>query len=185
MTATDTREAPATVADDIRRAASEVRHVDPAEIARQRRLGWPEIHPEDFCHRCGNRNLSWYVDSDLWNRVMRGPDGDDRHNVVCPPCFARLAAEIGVDCTWELVPDGRTFADSEAALRALLPADQCAFCPDRRTVGWYFDDVDDDGNPVTSTVCIDCLRKALTGLVGRSPTAAGRHRRDAAADGGV
>jgi hypothetical protein len=26
---------------------------DPAEIAAQRNLGWPDFHPEDYCHRCG------------------------------------------------------------------------------------------------------------------------------------
>ncbi len=27
---------------------------DPTAIAEQRTKGWPDFHPEDFCHRCGH-----------------------------------------------------------------------------------------------------------------------------------
>lgn len=65
------------------------------------RVPWPcptadaaNVHPEDYCHRCGGRNLSWWCDSDLWNAVMR-PDGQGSpwlwNEIICPQCFADLA----------------------------------------------------------------------------------------------
>ena len=62
-------------------------------IDEQRRDGWPDIHPEDFCHRCGGRNISWHIDSDVWNAVMRpeGPDSPWRWNeIICPACFSEM-----------------------------------------------------------------------------------------------
>ncbi len=44
----------------------------PEEIVRQRQLGWPDFHPEDFCHRCGRRNPVWYADAALWNEGTAG-----------------------------------------------------------------------------------------------------------------
>lgn len=72
-----------------------------AEIYRQRSLGWPDFHPEDYCHRCGARNLkSWAVDSACWNAA--GIDG--RWNeIICPQCFAELWQEAtGIRVTWWL-----------------------------------------------------------------------------------
>jgi hypothetical protein len=74
---------------------------------RQRRDGWPDIHPEDYCHRCGGPNVSWFVDSPVWNAVMR-PDGPDSpwrwQEIICPPCFIELAG----GGTWELKPSHGT-----------------------------------------------------------------------------
>ena len=61
------------------------------EIQDQRAKGWTDFHPEDFCHRCGGRNLSWWIDNDAWNAVMRpeGPDSPWQWNeIICPACFA-------------------------------------------------------------------------------------------------
>lgn len=77
-------------------------------IQEQRAAGWPNIHPEDHCHRCGNRNLSWWVDSTIWEAAMVDAftpfDG-----IVCPSCFAAIWAETWPDTTWELrlSPDTR------------------------------------------------------------------------------
>jgi hypothetical protein len=64
-----------------------------AYIDQQRRDGWPDIHPEDFCHRCAGRNISWHIASDVWNAVMR-PEGADSpwrwSEIICPACFAEL-----------------------------------------------------------------------------------------------
>jgi len=38
------------------------RDLDAADIAAQRGSGWPNFHPEDFCHRCGCQNVSWYIE---------------------------------------------------------------------------------------------------------------------------
>jgi ribosomal protein L40E len=61
------------------------------EINRQRSIGWPDFHPEDYCHRCGARNVSsWAVDADEWRTA--GIDG--RWNeIICPQCFAELWQE--------------------------------------------------------------------------------------------
>ncbi|GAG96755.1 unnamed protein product, partial [marine sediment metagenome] len=27
-------------------------------------------HPEDYCHICGGKNIVWFADNDLWNKVV-------------------------------------------------------------------------------------------------------------------
>lgn len=76
--------------------------VAPDEIERQRQRGWPDFHPEDFCHRCGRPNCSWWAASDAWNvataNVERG-----RLTVLCPPCFMTLwHEETGLRVSWEV-----------------------------------------------------------------------------------
>lgn len=58
-------------------------------------------HPEDFCQRCGGRNIIWNVDSDRYNTAV------NRSEIVCPTCFV-LAHEsaTGMRCVWTLAPDG-------------------------------------------------------------------------------
>lgn len=73
------------------------------EIDRERTLGWPNFHPEDFCHRCGGRNIySWHAPNDVWNRVV----GDRWNGIVCPQCFTELAREVGVEPTVWVLRDG-------------------------------------------------------------------------------
>lgn len=74
------------------------------EIKRQRDLGWPDFHPEDFCHHCGGRNVpSWFVDSDRFNTAF-----GQQHpysGIVCPGCFVDAHEKAtGLTTTWELVP---------------------------------------------------------------------------------
>lgn len=79
-----------------------------SEIDEQRELGWPDFHPEDYCHKCGNRNIpSWYVDSDRFNLAF-GPAAEHPYNgIVCPPCFVLAHEEAtGLKATWKLVPEG-------------------------------------------------------------------------------
>lgn len=47
-------------------------------------------HPESFCDECGGKNITWYADNDLWNKVM-----GDRGAIVCPLCFAKIAEATG------------------------------------------------------------------------------------------
>lgn len=65
-----------------------------ADFDAQHDTGWPDFHPEDYCHRCGMPNISWHVDSDVWNLVMR-PDGHEAawqwDEIICPVCFVQLA----------------------------------------------------------------------------------------------
>jgi hypothetical protein len=77
-----------------------------AEIDEQRANGWPDFHPEDYCHRCGGRNVSsWFVDSDRFNAAL-GPSGNHPFNgIVCPGCFVELhEAATGLHTTWKLEP---------------------------------------------------------------------------------
>ncbi len=71
-------------------------------IKEQRRLGWPDIHPEDYCHECGRPNITWFAQNDLWNRVM-----SERGCIVCPICFVKKAEEQGIaprtEGSWELI----------------------------------------------------------------------------------
>lgn len=85
--------------------------VELSEIDNQRTLGWIDFHPEDFCHRCGNRNLeSWSAPSWWWNRVWAdsAEDEDDYQGIVCPQCFNELAAQSGLSPTWRIEPDMAT-----------------------------------------------------------------------------
>lgn len=79
-------------------------------------------HPEGTCGRCGGPNVSWHAPSPLWNAVMRETGNEGRYGgIVCPLCFAALAAEAGiarhvrVDAAPALValpthsPDGRAW----------------------------------------------------------------------------
>lgn len=55
-------------------------------------------HPEAICQRCGGPNPIWHAPSDLWNRVMGGPNG-----IVCPTCFILLSVPHGLGLAlWNL-----------------------------------------------------------------------------------
>ncbi len=76
-----------------------------AKIAEQRSRGWPDFHPEAFCHRCGRPNLwSWYVDDTEWQVAV-----SDTARILCPQCFVALWKEMtGFEGTWELRLDPLT-----------------------------------------------------------------------------
>lgn len=76
------------------------------EIDAQRALGWPDFHPEEYCHRCGGKNVwSWHVDSDRFNTAMGPPAEHQWNGIVCPGCFVELhEAATGMRCSWTLVP---------------------------------------------------------------------------------
>lgn len=68
--------------------------VDPEWIKEQRNLGWPDMHPEDFCHKCGapNPNWSapmaeWLIATEKW-RTETGKEG-----ICCPKCFQDMYSE--------------------------------------------------------------------------------------------
>jgi hypothetical protein len=77
-----------------------------ATMAAQRAAGWPDWHPEDYCHRCGGLNPSWCVDSDRFNAAMGKPAEHRWNGIVCPGCFVELhEAATGLTASWRLVPD--------------------------------------------------------------------------------
>lgn len=71
-----------------------VQAVLPSEIVRQRQLGWPDFHPEDFCHICGRRNPVWSAPPAEWNALVDGHGG-----IFCPSCFAQMYESVhGPQC---------------------------------------------------------------------------------------
>jgi hypothetical protein len=69
----------------------------PGEIERQRELGWSEFHPEDYCHRCGGRNIVWFVKNPIWNAAA------EQHLILCPSCLVIAHEEAtGEKHVWEL-----------------------------------------------------------------------------------
>jgi hypothetical protein len=63
-----------------------------ADFDDQQTKGWTDFHPEDYCHRCGHPNPTWWVDGDVWDYVMRDTDGNQRWDgIVCPTCFDEVA----------------------------------------------------------------------------------------------
>lgn len=77
------------------------------DIVDQRATGWPDWHPEDYCHRCGHENVSWWTARETWDPVMR--DGDPAgwgpwEEIVCIPCFIELA-ELTGPRSWRIVRD--------------------------------------------------------------------------------
>lgn len=79
--------------------------VTPELIDEQRAKGWVDFHPEDYCHRCGNPNVSsWWVDPYEWKLVY-----PDESPIVCPPCFvAAWEKAAGGRVSWELRVDPST-----------------------------------------------------------------------------
>jgi hypothetical protein len=94
------------------------------ELADQHEAGWVDFHPEDFCHRCGNRNVSWAADSDVWGSVMGGDD--PWHGIICMPCFTELRALVHGESGWSIVYDENgtvrlnPHTDGSDALRELI-----------------------------------------------------------------
>ena len=75
-------------------------------------------HPENYCHLCGGKNISWYVDNELWNEVTKSeviPGG-----ICCPLCFVKLAEKKGIKPTaWRLSREGDSPREIELQLRVV------------------------------------------------------------------
>lgn len=62
--------------------------VSPKWIEQQRRDGWPNMHPEDFCHLCGLRNPTWFVSRKDWLiATTKWAAETGREGICCPTCF--------------------------------------------------------------------------------------------------
>lgn len=72
------------------------------EIDRQRSLGWPDFHPEDYCHRCGCRNVEcWFTPQDSWAEATL--IGRQWNHIICPACFTKLhEMSTGHRQIWEI-----------------------------------------------------------------------------------
>lgn len=78
--------------------------INPATILEQREAGWPDIHPEDYCHKCGTRNMLWFACRDDWlTATTAWAEETGREGICCPQCFADMHKEAtGVDIIWEI-----------------------------------------------------------------------------------
>lgn len=93
-------------------------------IERQRENGWPDFHPEDFCHRCGRRNPVWVTDAGEWE-FATGHMPRGVLTILCPSCFAAAHEAAGGErVCWELTD----FADSGPAITPEQAADDARLC---------------------------------------------------------
>lgn len=86
-------------------------------IEREREAGWPTIHPEDYCHRCGARNTSWWASAEDW-KVATGQWAADtgREGICCPRCFVEMyEQQTGEITIWELRKSHSRSPKSESA----------------------------------------------------------------------
>jgi hypothetical protein len=105
-------------AEKFDRMLAEVRgdSVTPQQIEEQRAKGWPDFHPETYCHRCGRRNVqSWTAPSNLWNEAV-GSEGD----IICPPCLDQMSARSRH--WWFMDDDALAEVRREAAEKAVKQA---------------------------------------------------------------
>jgi len=95
-------------------AASQAEHdgPTPGQISEQREKGWPDFHPEDYCHECAAPNPGWFTPD--WLEAFPGHGG-----IVCPRCFA-LRADPDKLSTWILTRYTRHDEDSQDRLAAFL-----------------------------------------------------------------
>jgi hypothetical protein len=66
--------------------------------------GWPNIHPEDYCQRCLNRNITWTIASDRFNLAVKAL-GLRSTSIICIACFVEGHMKAtGLRCSWTISP---------------------------------------------------------------------------------
>src|SRR5690606_34436776 len=83
-------------------------YIETGQLPTQKELGWPGFHPEDFCHRCGIRNVSWSVGSDLWSHIMGPEETIKWDGIICVACFSELFEIQYPKISWKLEPNYNT-----------------------------------------------------------------------------
>lgn len=80
--------------------------VDPDWIKKQREQGWPDMHPEDYCHRCGNVNPSWFTTRGDWlAATSKWAAETGREGICCPQCFEEMFNEAtGSKISLQIIP---------------------------------------------------------------------------------
>lgn len=79
-------------------SAGSTLHVAAVERLRDKVAGVAAPTPDPrelLCMICNRDYPVWCAPNDLWNRVVRLPDGSDRWQFLCPNCFAVKAEECG------------------------------------------------------------------------------------------
>lgn len=70
-------------------------NVDPLYIVEQRESGWPDIHPEDYCHMCGRENPLWYAERDAWQQATKKwSEITGQEGICCPTCFLKMFSDV-------------------------------------------------------------------------------------------
>lgn len=68
--------------------------VDPLWIEKQREQGWPDMYPEEFCHKCGIRNFTWVASREDWLIATSAwAKETGREGICCPACFLDMYEE--------------------------------------------------------------------------------------------
>lgn len=84
---------------------------------------------EGLCMECGKEHPVWFADNELWNEVVRRPDGSDRWPFLCPTCFTVKSVEAGVDPIFRLTaavpenPDNKGVSLMDSSEGPLRPQD--------------------------------------------------------------
>ena len=79
--------------------------VIPGEIIRQRSLGWPDFHPETFCHLCGRRNINWWTHGPEWLEATSDLPRKELE-ILCPVCFVNEHERVtGHRFAWHMERD--------------------------------------------------------------------------------
>jgi len=95
----------------------EATSVTPDEIRQQRTLGWPDFHPETYCHECGRPNIrAWH--SPEWVQLTGSHSG-----ILCPVCFAALDPDAIWCIRRHVEPDADLVNDLAALLRVVAGSD--------------------------------------------------------------
>lgn len=77
-------------------------------------------HPENYCHLCGGKNINWYADNELWNRVVDSPA-----MIICPICFVKMAEQKNVKPTsWRISQEGDAPEVNQLRLKAVNLSEQ-------------------------------------------------------------
>jgi len=113
-----------------------------------------KTHPEDFCHRCGGRNATWFAPSPLWNLAVRAKGEPE---ILCPVCFIQLAEEAGINgMAWKVAPESYEWASADIKRLAREVMDKL------RAPG-YFDEELFDHPAFSDEDVISIIESVLTG----------------------
>ncbi|MBC7594512.1 MAG: hypothetical protein H7288_11340 [Kineosporiaceae bacterium] len=131
---------------------------DPEWIVQQRIAGWPDMHPEDFCHRCGTRNMLWAAATrEVWLAgTSKWAAETGREGICCPRCFADMHADqTGHSTIWIFSPHVADRADGESGPEALAKSDLIVAAKD------WLDSIDRDAsaeNEVDASILEDLIK---------------------------
>lgn len=65
----------------------------------------PTTPRELLCQICSREYCGWFAPNDLWNKVMRHPDGreaSEKYSFVCASCFMKQAEALGLNMWYEV-----------------------------------------------------------------------------------